>query len=222
MPSSSSISLFSLIICSKFLPLLLRLLLALVGAAAPSPAQEGLGEISEGWAVVRCCTTLSSRFWPALKSEVRFLVAASSEYLGFSLLLLCWFSDVRFSISVVRLSWEAQNQSLPSIFFKLCSDTEQKSRGQNQHEWQERQGGASSTYDLNGRNIMSEHFVLQPSVSMQFTSFFQFLNQASYQQNHVPVSSRSMTQVIQANKVPIVDESQNTQMKSPSANVELL
>ncbi|KAI5668280.1 hypothetical protein M9H77_18133 [Catharanthus roseus] len=55
--------------------------------------------------------------------------------------------------------------------------------------------GASSTYDLNGRNIISEYFVLQPSVSMRSTPFFQFLNQVSYQQNHVPVSSKSMTQI---------------------------
>ncbi|KAI5667527.1 hypothetical protein M9H77_17380 [Catharanthus roseus] len=84
------------------------------------------------------------------------------------------------------------------------------------------QEGAFSTYDLNGRNIMSDHFVLQPSISMHSTPFFQFLNQASYQQNHMPVSSRSMIQVIQADKVPVVDESQNAQIKSPSANVELL
>ncbi|KAI5667807.1 hypothetical protein M9H77_17660 [Catharanthus roseus] len=63
---------------------------------------------------------------------------------------------------------------------------------------QSTQEGASSTYDLNGRNIMSEYFVLQPSVPMHSTPFFE------------------------ANEVLIVDESQNAQMKSPSANVERL
>ncbi|KAI5652656.1 hypothetical protein M9H77_29843 [Catharanthus roseus] len=60
---------------------------------------------------------------------------------------------------------------------------------------QNTQEGAYSTYDLNGRNVMSEYFILQPSVSMHSTPFFHFLNQVSYQQNHVPVSSGSMTQI---------------------------
>ncbi|KAI5672833.1 hypothetical protein M9H77_13197 [Catharanthus roseus] len=37
----------------------------------------------------------------------------------------------------------------------------------------------------------------------------QFLNQVSYQQNHVPMSSGSMTQIFHANEVSIIDESES-------------
>ncbi|KAI5673075.1 hypothetical protein M9H77_13439 [Catharanthus roseus] len=55
-----------------------------------------------------------------------------------------------------------------------------------------------------GRRLQSSLRKTKGKRSSQST---QFLNQVSYQQNHVPVSSGSMTQIIQANEVLIVDES---------------
>ncbi|KAI5662686.1 hypothetical protein M9H77_22009 [Catharanthus roseus] len=47
------------------------------------------------------------------------------------------------------------------------------------------------------------------SVERGPSQILQFLKQVNYQQNYVSVSSGSMTKVIQANEVPIVDKSQN-------------